>query len=322
MFAKKLLCVIAAVAALGAAQAGENYPSRPITMIVPYPPGGITDIAARATAKAMSARLGQSVIVENRAGAGGTIGATAAARTKPDGYTIFMGTSATHGTNPTTLANLNYDAINDFDAVALVASAPLVVVVNPDLPVKTIGELVAYLKANPDKVSYASTGTGGSVHLSVEHFKLMTGTSMQHVPYKGSAPALTDLVGGSVQVMFDNVPSAAPMVKAGKLRALAVTGATQVSDFPGVPTVSESGVPGYQTGSWVGIYAPAGTPKAIVDKLNAAINAGLQADELRQTFAASNLIPEGGSPEDFDKFTRDEIAKWAQVAKQIDYKPQ
>lgn len=322
MSIKQLLCAAAACAAMGAAQAEQAYPARPITMIVPYPPGGITDIAARATAKAMSDELGQTVIVENRAGAGGAIGATAAARAKPDGYTIFMGTSATHGTNPTTLAHLNYDALEDFDAVAQVASAPLVVVVNPELPVKNVGELVAYLKAHPDEVSYASTGTGGSVHLSVEHFKLATGTSMQHIPYKGSAPALTDLVGGSVQVMFDNVPSAAPMVKAGKLRALAVTGSAAVPELPGVPTVSGSGVPGYQTGSWVGLYAPAGTPAPILDKLNAAINAGLKTEALRKTFAASGLLPEGGSPADFDEFTRGEIEKWASVAKQIDYKPQ
>ncbi len=319
---KRCIVALATLAALGPALAQQAYPNKPITLIVPYPPGGITDIAGRATAKAMSEQLGQTVIVDNRAGAGGTIGASAAARAAADGYTVFMGTSATHGTNPTTLSHLNYDAAKDFTAVALVASAPLVVAANPDLPAKTIEELIGYLKANPDKVAYASTGTGGSVHLSVEHFKLMTGTQMQHIPYKGSSPALTDLVGGRVQIMFDNVPSATPLVKAGKLRALAVTGAEPVADLPGVPTVDAAGVKGFQTGSWVGIYAPAGTPPAIVDKLNAAINAGLKSPALRETFAVSGLLPEGGTPQSFTDFTAAEIRKWADVAKRIGYQPQ
>ncbi|HEY0294367.1 MAG TPA: tripartite tricarboxylate transporter substrate binding protein [Bordetella sp.] len=308
--------------ALGATPVLAGYPDEPLRLVVPYPPAGITDIAARALAKGMSADLKQNIIVENRAGAGGSIGTAWAAHAAPDGYTILMGTSATHGTNPTTLASLNYDAVKDFAAVSLVASAPLVVEVNPSLPVHNIREFIDYLKKHPDSVFFASTGTGGSVHLSVEYFKLKTGTSMQHVPYKGSAPALSDLVGGQVQVMFDNIPSSAPLIKGGKLRALAVTSTTRIADLPDVPTVSESGVPGFETGSWVGIYAPAGTPPAVVERLNKAVNAALQDPAVRTVFANSGLIPKGDSSADFAAFTKREIDTWADVARQIHYVPQ
>lgn len=193
--------------ALVLAQA-SGYPNKPVKLLIAYPPGGITDIAGRAVAQKLSEEFGQPVVVENRAGAGGTIGATAAAKSPPDGYTLFIGTSATHGTNPSTYARLQYDPVKDFVPIASIASAPLVVVVHPSFPAKTIAELVAHAKANPGKVTYASTGAGGSVHLTQELFKIMTGTDIRHVPYKGSAPALTDLMGGHVDLMFDNMPSA------------------------------------------------------------------------------------------------------------------
>jgi tripartite-type tricarboxylate transporter receptor subunit TctC len=307
-----------AVAALApAAQAAAAYPDKAIRLIVPYPPGGITDIAARGIARELTEDLHQSVIVENRAGAGGIIGSEFVARAAPDGYTLLIGTSATHGTNPSTYENLPYSATGDFAPVASVAISPLLVVVNPSSSVHDIKELIAHLKANPGKDAYASTGTGGSIHLTVELFKMMTGTDIQHIPYKGSAPALTDLIGGHIQLMFDNMPSSLPQVKSGALRALAVTGMHRSSQVPDLPTVDESGVPGFSSGSWVALYAPKGTPKEIVDRLNASVNKGLKSPQLLAQFSSAGLEPTGGTPADLDAYMREEIKKWAAVVKQI-----
>lgn len=304
---------------LGAAHA-DAYPTKPIRLVVPYPPGGITDIAARGLARAMSEELKQSVIVENRAGAGGIIGSDYVARAPADGYTLLIGTSATHGTNPSTYANLPYSATGSFEPVAAVASSPLLVVVNPSSPVRDVQGLIAHLKAHPGKESYASTGTGGSLHLTLELFKLMTGTDIQHVPYKGSAPALTDLIGGHVQLMFDNMPSSLPQVKAGSLRALAVTGPQRSALVPELPTVAEA-VPGFSSASWVALYAPKNTPAAIVQTLNAAANKGLKSQEVLAQFSAAGLEPTGGTSAALDSFMRAEIAKWAEVVKKIDLPP-
>jgi tripartite-type tricarboxylate transporter receptor subunit TctC len=306
--------------ACGPAQAA--YPDKPVKMIVAYTPGGITDIVARTIAAVLTQSLGQPFLVENRAGAGGTIGATLAARSAPDGYTLFVGTSATNGTNPSTYADLKYDVEADFAPIALAATTPLMIVVNPQVPVKNLSELVAYLKANPGKVNYASTGNGGSVHLTTELFGMLTGTKMTHVIYKGSAPALTDLMGGSVQVMFDNVPSSAPLAKAGKVRALAVTSAKRSSLAPDLPTVAEAAVPGFESLSWIAIYARAGTPPAIVARLNEAINAALKDPELLKTFAKAGLEPVGGTPEELAKYQSAELVKWRKVVKTIGYVPE
>lgn len=315
---------LAGIAALACAQVAlaQTYPTKPVKLIVPYPAGGITDIVGRAVAERMSESLGQPVVVENRSGAGGSIGAEAAARSSPDGYTIFVGTSATHGTNPSTFANLKYSPAKDFSPVALLAYAPLLIVVHPSVPANNLKEFIAYLKANPKQVNYATTGAGGSVHLTTEQFALATGTQMNMVPYKGSAPALTDLMGGHVQVMFDNVPSAAPLAQSGKVRALAVTGAKRSNLVPDVPTVAEVAVPGFDSGSWIGLYAPANTPADIVAKLNTAANQALKNPALLETFKKAGLDPQGGTPQDLASYQAKEIAKWADVVKTIGYVPE
>lgn len=316
----KTLMAMATMAIAFGAHA-QNYPDRPIRVIVPYPPGGITDIVGRTIGDRISRELGQSVIIENKAGAGGAIGASEAARAKPDGYTLFIGTSATNGPNPSTFANLNYDAVKDFEPVALVASAPLMIIISPKIPAKTLDEFIAYAKANPGKVSYATTGTGGSVHLTTEQFAMQTGIKMTHVPYRGSSPALTDLIGGHVDVMFDNVPSAAPLAESGKVRALAVTSQTRSVLAPDVPTVAETAVPGFDSASWIGLYAPAGTPAGAIDALNKAVNKGLKDKALLEIFQKAGLEARGGSPDSLGKHQSTEIEKWAQVVKAIGYQP-
>jgi tripartite-type tricarboxylate transporter receptor subunit TctC len=319
---RTLATVALSVCATAAIAQSSPYPNKPVKIIVPYPPGGITDIAGRAVAQHLSETLGQRFIVENRAGAGGTIGAEAAARSAADGYTLFIGTSATNGTNPSTFAKLPYSPAKDFSPVALIASAPLLVVVNPALPVKSLADLVAYMKTNPNKVSYASTGNGGSVHLTVELFKLMTGTQMVHIPYKGSAPGLADLAGGHIQVMFDNMPSAFPQVQAGRLKALAVTSSQRSSLAPDLPTVAEAGVPGFSSASWVALYAPAGTPADIITRLSAVVNQGLKNRALQENFRKLGLDVNGGTPEDLARHQKAEIEKWATVVKNIGLVPE
>ena len=310
-----IAALFVAFAALPAAAQGGAYPAKPIRLVVPFPAGGTTDILARAVAQKLSETWSQQVIVDNRPGAGGNIGSDLVAKAAPDGYTLLMGTVGTHAINPSLYAKMPYDHVKDFTPVILVAGVPNVLEVNPSLPVHSVQELIAYAKANPGKLNFASSGNGTSIHLSGELFKSMTGVQMVHVPYKGSAPALADLIGGQVQLMFDNLPSSLQFIKAGKLRALAVTSSARSSALPDLPTLAESGLPGFEASSWFGVLAPAHTPPAIVAKLNAAIGAWLATPEAKEKLSAQGAIPAGGPPEAFVKHIADETAKWAKVVK-------
>ena len=302
------------LAAAPAAIAQAAYPTKTITVIVPFPAGGTTDILARIVAQYMSTALGQAVIVDNRAGAGGNIGGQTAARAPADGYTLFMGTVGTHAINASLYKKMPFDPIKDFAPLTRVAMVPNLLVANPSQPFKTVPELIAYAKANPGKVTYGSSGNGSSIHLSGELFKSMTKVDMTHVPYKGSAPAVSDLLGGQIAVMFDNMPSALPHVKSGKLRAIAVTSAKRSPELPNVPTVGES-VPGYEATSWFGMFAPAGTPPDIVAKLNAVIVKALADPEVRKKISEQGAEPYPETPKEFAAFIQKESAKWGKVVR-------
>jgi tripartite-type tricarboxylate transporter receptor subunit TctC len=309
------LCMLAlAVAPIAGAQ--PAYPSHPVRIVVPFPAGGTTDILARAVAQRFSEAFGQPFVVDNRPGAGGNIGAELVAKSAPDGYTLVMGTVGTHAINPSLYARMPYDHVKDFAPVFLVAGVPNVLEVNPGLPVHTVAELVAYAKANPGKLNFASSGSGTSIHLSGELFKTMAGVSMLHVPYKGSAPALQDLLGGQVQLMFDNLPSSMALIKSGKLRPIAVTSANRSAAMPELPTIAESGYPGFEASSWFGLLAPAGTPPAVIAKLNTEGNKWLATPEAKDKLLAQGAIAAGGSPEDFAHHITAETAKWAKVVKE------
>jgi len=300
------------VAASGHAWA-LDYPTRPVRVIVPYPAGGSTDILARLIGQYLSEHLGQQFVVENRPGAGNNLGTEAVVHAAPDGYTLLLVNPA-HGINATLYPKLSFNFIRDIAPVAGIMRVPNVMEVNPSVPAKTVSEFIAYAKANPGKINLASSGNGTSVHLSGELFKSMTGTDLTHVPYRGSAPALTDLIGGTVHVMFDNMPSSLPHIRAGTLRALAVTTATRSPELPDVPTVAET-VPGYEASAWFGIGAPKGTPSDIVETLNTQINAALQDPKVKARLAelGGTLIP--GTAADFGKIIDEETAKWAKVIK-------
>lgn len=310
-----LACAVVAQPALG--NTGTQWPERSIRLVVPFPAGGPTDIAARVVGKALSDRLGTPFVIENKAGAHGFIGAGDVARSKPDGYTLMMASIGTMAINPGLYPDIPYDANKDFTPLALVLTVPIAVVINPQqMPVQTVGELVDYLKANPDRVNYGSAGNGGSSHLVPEYFKYKTGTSMTHIPYKGSSPAVTDLVAGQVQVMFDTLLTSTPFVKAGKLRMLAVTTAQRLPDYPQVPTMAEAlGAPDFEASSWFAMYAPAGTPQAVQQKLSLAINQALGDAAVKQRLAELGAVPAGGTPGELADFQQAEQRKWAQVIK-------
>jgi tripartite-type tricarboxylate transporter receptor subunit TctC len=311
---------VAAAAAVGlgpaAVLAQTAFPTKPITIVVPFTAGGTTDILARVVGLHMGTTLGQPVIVDNRAGAGGNIGSQLVARAAPDGYTILMGTVGTHAINQSLYKTMPFDPIKDFAPLSRVAMVPNLLVANPGQPYRTVKELIAYVKANPGKVSYASSGNGTSIHLSAELFKQMAGVEMQHVPYRGSAPAVADLLGGQTAIMFDNMPSAIPHVKGDKLRALAVTTSRRSPALPDVPTVAEAGVPGYEATSWFGLLAPAGTPADVVARLNGAIVKALADPEVQKKLAEQGAETHGEKPEQFAAFIQSETAKWGKVVKQ------
>jgi len=288
-----------------------DYPTRPPHIIVGYPAGGSTDIVARLIGDWLSKRLGQQFIVENRPGAGNNLATEAVTKAAPDGYTLILVNPA-NTINASLYKNLNFVFLRDIDPVAGVIRVPNVMEVHPSVPAKTVAEFIAYVKANPDKVNVASSGNGTSIHLSGELFKMMTGIKMTHVPYKGSAPMLTDLLGGQVQITFDNLPSSIQHIKAGKLRALAVTTAKRSDELPDVPTVAET-VPGYEASAFFGFGVPHGTPKEIVDRLNAEINLALKDPAIIAKLKDLGGTPIPGSPADFGKLVADETAKWEKV---------
>ncbi|OAE65203.1 LacI family transcriptional regulator [Achromobacter insolitus] len=308
-------CALAAgMAASSAAGAAEAYPSKPIRFVVPAAAGGPTEIVTRLLAERMTQSMGVSVIVEAKPGAGGNIGADAVAKSAPDGYTILMGTIGTNAINQTLYKSMPFQPLKDFTAVTQVVSYPLVVVVNPKLPIYSVADLIAYARANPGKLNRASGGSGTSMHMSGELFNEMAGVQMQHIPYKGSLPALTDVIGGQADLAFDSLVIAQPLIKAGKLRAIAVTGPKRSPAAPDIPTVAET-VPGYAMTSWIGVFAPAGTPRPIVDRLQQEIARALADPRVREQLVSQAADPVASKPDDFARFTADETEKWAPVVK-------
>ena len=310
-----LIAVGAAFATQTFAQGAATYPSKPVKIIVPFAPAGTTDIVARAVANDLSKAFGQTFSIENRAGAGGNLGSDAVAKAAPDGYTLLVGAVSPQAINVSLYPNMPYDVMRDFEHITLLAAVPNLLEVHPGVPVNTVKELIEYARARPGKLAYASSGSGTSIHLSAELFKTMTGVDMLHVPYKGSAPAVTDLIAGQVQVMFDNLPSSLQQVKAGKLRPIAVTTSRRSPVLPDVPTVAESGLPGYEASSWFGMHAPAKTPRDIINKLYAATAKSLRTPEMIERLSSQGADPVGNTPEQFTDFIRLEIAKWAKVVK-------
>jgi tripartite-type tricarboxylate transporter receptor subunit TctC len=307
---------LAAVLAFASAAHADDYPTRPIKLIVPFAPGGGNDTVARLVGEGLTAELAQPVVIDNRPGAGGIIGAEAVARAAPDGYTLFLGGVGSHAINPNLHAHLSYDPIKDFAPITLVASAPLVLVVHPSVPANSVRELIALAKAQPGRLNYASNGNGSSSHLAAVMFASMTGIDIVHVPYKGLSPALADLIGGQVQLMFSSVVAIVPQVKAGKLRALAISSKDRLSLLPELPTIAESGVAGYQSSSWYGILAPAGTPPAIVNRLNAALVKVIAQSAFREALAREGADPVGNSPEAFGAFIAAEKQRLGDVIRQ------
>ncbi len=306
---------LAAAVACAAFAVYAQYPNKPIKMVVPFPAGGTTDILARAVAADLQKALGQPVVVENKAGAGGNIGSDFVAKSPPDGYTLLMGTVGTHAINVALYPKMPYDAVKDYVPISLVAGVPNVLVAAPSFPVNSVKDLIDLAKKSPDKTTFASSGNGTSIHLSGELFKQLAGVQMTHIPYKGSSAALPDVMSGQVNVMFDNAPSVMPQIKGGKLKAIAVTSSVRSPALPNVPTIAEAGLPGYEASSWFGVLAPAGTPKDIVDKLSQTIAKAVQSAEFKERLAAQGAEGVGNTSEQFAAHIKTEIDKWAKVVK-------
>jgi tripartite-type tricarboxylate transporter receptor subunit TctC len=293
----------------------QDYPSRPMTLVVPYSAGGGNDVMARAAADRMSKTLGQQMIIENRGGAGGSIATRQIAKSAPDGYTLGLGGTGTLAINPTLYQNVGYDPRKDFAPVGLIATSALVVLVNTSVPAHSIAELIALAKEKPGQINYASAGAGSGIHLGTEYFASRAGIKITHVPYKGSGPALTDLIGGHVMIYFSSLPPAISLMKEGKVRALAVTGANRSVLFPELPTVAESGLPGFEAVLHYGIVAPAGTPRPIIEKLNTALRAAVLSEEVKIRIAADGAEPLASTPEEYAADIDREETKWSQIVR-------
>ena len=299
----------------------QNYPTKPIRLIAPFPPGGSTDLLARVMAQKLIEAWGQQVIVENRGGAGGTIGVELAARAPADGYTLVMGHIGTFGANPTLYPKLPYDPIKDFAPVTLLAMVPNAMVVHPALPVRTVKDVLAVARAKPGQMLYGSGGNGSAAHLAVVYFELLAKIKLTHIPYKGTGPAIVDLIAGQTSMMITGMAALMPHIKSGKLRPLAVGTAKRLAVLPDVPTINEAGVPGYEATQWYGILAPAATPRDIVLKLNAEMVKALRQPDVRERLAADGTVPVGNTPEEFGAHIKTEIARWAPVVKASGARP-
>jgi tripartite-type tricarboxylate transporter receptor subunit TctC len=312
-----IACGLLALACLGAPVMADaqGYPTRPVKLVVPFPPGGSLDIAGRLIAQRLSETWGQAVVVENKPGAGGNIGADFVAKSAPDGYTILLGALSTHAVNPNLYAKMPYDAAKDFAPITLIATTPNVLVVNAALPVNNVREFIAYTKANPGKLAFGSGSNGSAGHLAGELYKVETGTDAVHIPFKGGAPATQALLAGDTQFMFDNLANAMAQVKAGKLKALAVTTAERSKLVPELPTMAEAGLPGFDISTWYGLFAPAGTPATIVAKWNADVTRILNTPDVRAKFMADGAEPAPDTPEQFAQMIARELAKYARIVK-------
>lgn len=311
-----IAAAVGVMLACGAAvAAAQPYPAKPVRLIVPFPPGGSNDILGRTLAQQLGEAWGQQVVVENRAGAGGVIGTELAAKAPPDGYTILIGHIGTLAVNVALYPKLPYDPLRDFAPITLIATVPNVLVVHPSVPASTVAELIAYAKANPGKLYYSSGGNGSAAHLAMEYFKLQTGTDIVHVPYKGTGPSVTDLIAGQVTMTMTGIPPVIAYVRAGTLCALGVSSLRRSEILPGVATIAESGVKGFEATQWYGIVAPAGTPREIVTKLNAGIRTVMQSKQMRDRLSAEGAIANTSTPEEFAQHIRSEIARWGAVVK-------
>jgi len=313
-------CAVAALHAAGAL--AQAWPAKPIRLLVPFPPGGSTDIVARIVAQKLSERLGQSIVIENRGGAGGTLGTAVVARAAPDGYTLTVGSTSTHVVAPSVYTRLDYDPVKDFAPVSLMAVSPYLLVVNPALPVKNLQELVALARKQPGKLNYASAGIGSTTHLAMEMLKSVSGTLMLHIPYNGNGPAGTALIGGQVEVLFGSLPSLLPHARSGRARALAVGTPRRSPSLPEVPTVAESGYPGFDASLWLAIMAPAGTPQPILDRLQKEISSIVGAADTREALDKAGAEPNSSSPAELAAMIRDGVPKYAAIIKSAGIKPE
>jgi tripartite-type tricarboxylate transporter receptor subunit TctC len=318
---KVLVCVLAVVAGMPAALA-QAWPAKPVRIVVPFPPGGGTDIGTRIVAQKMQEAWGQAVVIENKPGAAGIVGTEFTARSAPDGYTFMMGNIGTHAINVSLYKQLSYDPVKDFAPVSMVADLPLLLLVHPSVPVKSVVELIALAKSQPGKLNFSTSGPGGSMHVAAELFKSMAGVDMVHIPYKGGAPAVADLISGQVPLSFATVLETIQFVKAGKVRALAVTNNRRSVALPDLPTISEAGLPGYQSISWLALFAPAATPRDIVNKVSAETVRILKLPDVRERLLAQGAEPIGSTPEQLAAILAADMAKYARVIRESGYKPE